>query len=464
MVRSLGIIRLSKSPDEASTSIDRQTEIIERYAAEHGMELVGVAIDKAVSAFRIPPEKRPAIGAWLARPDDFDVILFWQQSRLVRRTTDLMGMLAWAREHGKKLVSCTESTGDITEHAGELLAYLRAWQDQGESESISTRVKASRARLAQEQRWPGGRVSYGTKAVSRMDGPGFKLVPDEGATADVVREAVQRVIGGESPNAVISDFNRRGIRSADGGRWSAAALRSILRNRSLMAVISPEDWVRLQETLSARTISHPPSTSSNPLLGLVFCGRCGDRIYRWHSKRDGRFYGRCRSELKRSEVTTPCTMRMIPYAILLEAAELELSDHADLMIERRVVNAGGVSKLRADDISRELMDLPVQLAAKSISRQEFTTRQAALLDEQDKLEQQDVSRTPGQAQWVSTGETVEQLWDRSGPDERRAWLQRIGMNWSVSREEGPDSWRWSIRGAWQAFESEGYLERVRRPS
>ena len=461
MVRSLGIIRLSKSPDEASTSIDRQTEIIERYAAEHGMELVGVAIDKAVSAFRIPPEKRPAIGAWLARPDDFDVILFWQQSRLVRRTTDLMGMLAWAREHGKKLVSCTESTGDITEHAGELLAYLRAWQDQGESESISARVKASRARLVQEQRWPGGRASYGTRAVRRTDGPGYMLVPDEGGTADVVRAAVASVLGGASPNSIIAGWNRRGVRAADGGRWTAAALRAILRNRSLLNVITPETWISLQETLSARTISHPPSTSGNPLLGLLFCGLCGDRIYRWHSKRDGRFYGRCRSELKRSEVATPCTMPMIDYAILLEAAELDMSEYADLLIERRVVNVGGVSKLRTDDIARELLDLPVQLSSGAITRVEFTERQTGLLDEMDRLEQGDRVSVP---EWIATGETVEQVWDRLDADGRRAWLQRIGMNWTVSREEGPTSWRWSIRGAGLPFESEGYLERVRRPS
>jgi site-specific DNA recombinase len=461
MVNAVGLIRLSKTADPSSTSIERQQESIEAFCAAQGLTLMGLAIDRATSAFHVPPERRRAVREWLDKPDAYDAVVYYRADRVVRRTQDFMGLVSWCKANGKMLLSATEGGGDMAQHAGILIGFLAAWSAESESMSTSERVKSSQARLAQEGRWRGGRPSYGMKAVRRKGGPGFELTPDEGGSADIIRTAVQRIIGGSSVNSVIADFNMHGVRAADGGLWSAHSMRKILRNRSLMNVITPDEWVAVQEALSARTIRHPPTTSSNPLLGLVSCGLCGSVIYRWHRKRDDTYHGRCKSEMKRAEVTTPCSMPMIPWEILEEAVALDMSDHADLLIERRVVSPGGTSKLRADDISRALLELPGKLASKSISREEFMSIQKSLLDELDGLAQ-DAHEEP---QWITTGETVGQLWARSGPDERRAWLVKIGVSWTVYREDSPSgtAYRWVLRGAWRDLDDTAYLERVRRP-
>src|SRR6516164_8485498 len=216
--RALGIIRLSKTADPASTSIDRQREIIEHYAEQQSMELVGFAEDKATSAFSIPPERRKQIKEWLDRPDEYDCLVYWRQDRLVRRARDFMGIVFWCQQHDKKLYSATEGLGDVTQHAGLLIGFITAWQAEGESLNTSARVRSSQERLAREGRWPGGRLPYGFRAIcvchelarcpnGKDDADGLKLIPDEKGTAITVREAARRVIAGESVNAVTVDFN-----------------------------------------------------------------------------------------------------------------------------------------------------------------------------------------------------------------------------------------------------------------
>lgn len=141
--RALGIVRLSKSADPASTSITRQREIIENYVESQGMILVGIAEDPATSAFKIPPERRKNIKAWLDRPDEYDCLVYWRQDRLVRRARDFMGIVFWCQQHGKKLYSATEGLGDVTQHAGLLIGFITAWQAEGESLNTSARVRSS---------------------------------------------------------------------------------------------------------------------------------------------------------------------------------------------------------------------------------------------------------------------------------------------------------------------------------
>jgi len=73
-LRALGVIGLSKRNDK-STSPERQRADIQAKADQLGAELVTIVEDLAVSAFRVHPMKRPKIGAWLERPDEFDVII-----------------------------------------------------------------------------------------------------------------------------------------------------------------------------------------------------------------------------------------------------------------------------------------------------------------------------------------------------------------------------------------------------
>jgi len=102
--------------------------------------------------------KRPKLGAWLSRPDDFEVLIYWRQDRFVRRVIpDFADVITWATKHGVKLVSATEELGDPTQHAELVLPFLKAWLGEGESRSISDRMAGYYRYVREQGRWAGGR-------------------------------------------------------------------------------------------------------------------------------------------------------------------------------------------------------------------------------------------------------------------------------------------------------------------
>jgi site-specific DNA recombinase len=438
------------------------------------MILVGWAEDPATSAFKIPPERRKQIKVWLDRPDEYDCLVYWRQDRLVRRAADFIGMVTWCKQNGKKLYSATEGLGDVTQHAGLLIGFIAAWQAESESLATQARVRSSQERLAREGRWPGGRLPYGFRAIcvchelarcpnGRGYAEGWKLIPDEKGTAIPLWEAARRVIAGESVNAVTADFNRRRVLSADGKLWKALTLRRILRKPLLMrGILTAAEWSQLQSALDERRRTKYVRTQGRDAitLDLIFCGKCGAKVYRWHNKDTGKTYGRCRNELKRSEAAQPCHLPPVPYDLLTDAVTKDIQKHENDLIETRITDA--TRRLRVEEIETELIELAAELAARRIDRTEFTARQVKLLDERDTLETADSS-----PEWQATGETVGERWERLSGAERRLWLLRIGTTYTVDREEEPGRWRWVFTGSWREYgdtaEAE-FRERIRRAS
>src|SRR5260370_27764499 len=64
--------------------------------------------------------------------------------------------------------------------------------------------------LREAGRWPGGVVPFGYRPEQLPGGKGWVLRIDP-ESANIVREAVASVIGGESLFSVTADFNRRGL-------------------------------------------------------------------------------------------------------------------------------------------------------------------------------------------------------------------------------------------------------------
>jgi site-specific DNA recombinase len=430
-IRALGVIRKSTKPDEESSSLPAQREIVEHFCESQGWTLVGFAEDVAKSAFHIAPEKRKAIRAWLERYDEYDVIVYWRQDRLVRRAWDFMGMVKFAQLHGKGLYSATEGTGDVSKGAGVLVGFVGAWQAEQESENTSLRVKDIRATW-EAGRWPGGRAPYGFKGVKNIGKPGYHLVVDK-KTAPVTREAALRVIAGESVNAVCGRFNSRGTKSADGKAWTHTALIKLLRNRALMnGILSPAEYGTLQDALgSPGRVAKRRTKTENMILDLVFCGKCGAKLYRWRNPTTDIVYGRCRFEMARADSDQPCSFRRVNYDKLITMIDLEMTTlYGDWRIEERIPR-GNAREVRLDDIDHELISLSADYASKRIDRAEFLERQMALLDEQSSLEEPNEDDAP---QWRDTGETVADRWASLTDAERRLWLLRTGITWRVTHE------------------------------
>src|SRR6266542_3575909 len=112
---------------------------------------------------------------------------------------------------------------------------------QMESANISNRVKAAYEAIAQVGRWKGGTPPFGWQAAPHESGKGqrLELNPTE---AEIVREAIDRVLSGESVRSICGDFTGRGIQTRRkeeqtgdySTRWYGTSLRKLLRSPILI--------------------------------------------------------------------------------------------------------------------------------------------------------------------------------------------------------------------------------------
>src|ERR1700722_10505645 len=91
-------------------SLDTQDERAREFCKRQAWEVAGVARD-TVSG-RVAPIDRKSLGAWLAKPESFDVIVAYRSDRLSRGPdTDWSRIETWAADHGKTLCLVDGSTG-----------------------------------------------------------------------------------------------------------------------------------------------------------------------------------------------------------------------------------------------------------------------------------------------------------------------------------------------------------------
>jgi site-specific DNA recombinase len=208
---NLGVIRLSDLKGDAQTGPLRQRQDITKKFAELGVspEDITWAEDLDVSAFHVPPLKRPHLRrAFEALPRESTVV-FYRLDRFVRRVIpDFADMISWAADRKVKLVSATENL-DLLGLTGQIGAMMLAFVAQMESENASARVTNTQAYFRQIGRWRGGPLAYGYRPTRIEGRPGWWLELDP-ETALLIRSAVQRILEGHAVNSVAIWLNEQG--------------------------------------------------------------------------------------------------------------------------------------------------------------------------------------------------------------------------------------------------------------
>lgn len=350
--RALLVLRLSRVTEE-STSIERQRQDCERLCESRGYAVVGVAEDSDVSAGKTTPFQRPALGAWLQRPEEFDVLVFFRADRLVRSARHLSELMAWAEDHGISLVSATENHFDTTAHSGamgRLFASLTAMFAEMELEGIRERTQSSWKHLHSQGKSTGSVPIFGYESYRDADGVAkLRLEPNDSA---LLREAYTRVMAGEGLPAIAHSFTSRGEltprdrnhvrqgRAPKGSEWSTSSLKRILQSQGLQGyavyrerkldgngnpvrkngsavygeeqvrrnpdgspmvraepVFSPVEFSKLQDELQRRaaTKTYESPKSETLLLHVLYCGVCGKPMYRLKGSEGRADRYRCKS-------------------------------------------------------------------------------------------------------------------------------------------------------------------------
>ncbi|KKZ74016.1 recombinase family protein [Streptomyces showdoensis] len=345
-LRGVRCVRLSVLTDE-TTSPERQREAGDIAAAALGIDFgegdqLREAIDLDVSASKVSPFDRPQLGGWLAKPDEFDALVWWRFDRAIRSMADMHELAKWAREHRKLLVFAEGVGGGRIEFdfrnplapTGELMMMLFAFAAQVEAQSISDRVTGAMAAIRKMPlRWSGGGMPpYGYMPAPMPEeygGVGWTLIPDPDAVR-IIERIVRLLLDGLSASAIAVQLNADNVPSPrdhwslmknrkTGGRiggrqsitrerfrWTGSAIRRMLLNPTLLGwkmhrgvpvrdaqgnpvmmtespIMTREEYDRvgaiLNKPRSASPVRAARVDTDALLLTVIHCASCGERMY-----------------------------------------------------------------------------------------------------------------------------------------------------------------------------------------
>jgi len=362
-----------------SESTARQTAACEKLAKQHGFAVVCIEIDEDKSAYSGRPRAGYTKMMQAVADGQVDVIVAWSPDRLHRRPAELETFVDDVIAARCGVVTVQTGHVDLTSAQGLFNARLFGSLARYESDLKSDRFRLMHESRAGQGKWKGGHLPYGYRY---LDGVKGDLIVDD-AEAVIIREAVQRVLSGETIGAIFSDLNKRQVATSRGSQWTSTTLRSILVSPTIAGrcVYKGEDLAAAQwepivdlETHSAvvSVLSRGPKRGRAPRVALfsghrIVCGRCDNALTTARKERNVRLY-RC----------TECylSVRAEPVEDLVVAALLQRLDASELSSK-----AKQKSKV-FDDVNAleaQLTELAAELGSGAISRVEWLAIRDGLL-------------------------------------------------------------------------------------
>jgi site-specific DNA recombinase len=433
--------RLSFDKSGASTATTRQIQACRQLVDAKGWHVRETYEDREVSAYQLGVV-RPQFERLLSDLDQglIQAVVVWKLDRLCRRLEDLLRVSRILETRGAALVSVVESV-DTSTASGRFMLRTMIGLAEMESANISLRTAAQRAEAARK-----GRPNVGG---ARPFGYAVDKITVIGEEAEAIREAVRRFIAGEGIRGIAMDFNKRGILTPKGGKWTQATLRRALATPRLIGqrvykgeVVGEGGWPAIVdrdvfEEFQALLLDPTRRTHlGRPRRYLLVGGmaRCG------HDGCDSALQSRPNASGTRAYVCYGPSGRegggKLHLGIVAEPLE-------ELVAERMLDRLDGprLAEIRAGVGDEETRWIGEQLAQdeaalaelaadyyqrKLISRREFFDNRAAL-EEQVKRTRATLAKK-GRAAILAetrTGEDLRQAWEHWGVDQRRALLESV---------------------------------------
>lgn len=230
VVRLCIYARISIDKDGHEIRVENQvkdsTELITNLIADEPRQFVNtghIFTDDAISAYSGAP--RPGYEAMCRAIESGQVsgVALLDQSRLVRRMRDLIGLIELVDRTGFHIYPVNGTPYDLESANGKAMARNIVNMGEWESDIKGERLRAWSKGRADRGLAPGGGKPYGYEHANCL-----AIVAEE---ALVIREAYDRVVnGGESLGRVVTDFNTRNIPAPKGGHWHYGPLHNVLLN------------------------------------------------------------------------------------------------------------------------------------------------------------------------------------------------------------------------------------------
>lgn len=225
-----------------------------------------------------------------ARSGDVNAIVFWDSDRITRSPREAEDVIDLVEKHGVKVIGFHGD--DLTSDDGQMMFRIKITVAKNEIDKMRRRIKAASDQRAAEGQMS-GQTGYG---FNRREDGSIETVPDEVA---VIREAVRRILDGDTLRGVCTDFNARGISSPGRGKlagrpWNSTTLKQLVLRESLAGLRRHRGVVvgELHESIPRiltrdeherlKALLHDPLRRSSPagrapkylLGGIARCGRC----------------------------------------------------------------------------------------------------------------------------------------------------------------------------------------------
>lgn len=448
---------------ETFHSPDVQSAANRRTAERLGGVVVGTYEDLDVSG-AIAPSSRAGLGQALddVRAGLLDGILVYDLSRWSRDTASGLAELQAIAAAGGRVISSSE-TVDLTTPGGIFATTVQLAAAQLKRDEARRAWRDVRQRRAELGLWHGQAPmgyrrevdSTGATTGSGRPRTTGQLVVDEAKAAAVV-ELFERYAAGESMAALQRDLARRGIaRKVDlRGILSSRAYVGEVRDRAGRAyraahepIVAGELFDRVQRRLELER-GAPRRRADHSLAGLVVCDACGRRLcYQSRpASAGGPYY---RDVNGHADLGCPgmSTARVDDVeAVVLEAVgqlaqRLKLDAGERAAARARRTRAGvDVDRLRREVVETEtaIGRLAVDHARRVVTEvgyrvgTEQLERELAALRAQLATAEAAASQ-PGSSELAAAAASLENLWPRMTPSERRAALSALVVEVRVRR-------------------------------
>ena len=279
--------RISSDPSESKLGVARQERECRALAERKGWDVSEVFVDNDVSATN--GRGRPAYGRLLdaIRSGQVDAVVCWDADRLHRHPRELETFFDVCDAAGIGQLATVAGDVDLATGEGILVTRIKGAVAAEEVRKISRRLVSKHAELAEAGKPSGG----GRRPFGYRQG-GMEIEPGE---AELVREAVDKILAGMPLRSVVQDWNERGVRTVSGVAWSATTMRRMLRSGRISGqrehgdrIVGPATWPAIIDplaTVRVRAIFEHPDRlrgrrGESPYLlsGLLRCGACGARM------------------------------------------------------------------------------------------------------------------------------------------------------------------------------------------
>lgn len=388
-------------------------------------------------------KERPA---WRRMLDDadrglFDVLVAWHDDRLWRDVTEQQLVFGLLGDCGVRTIATPGRDYDTSSGDDLVMSGVGALFAQKESMDKRRRLSRKMEQLARDGMWNGGNRGFGYS-------PDHMSLNEK--EAELLRNAAQRIIAGESGQSIAREWNRAGHTTVTGKPWLGQALRNILVAPTITGlrvhrgevigdakwpgILDRATWEAVRDAISSRPEANVGSPPRTYLLsgGLLRCGLCGGKL-RSRPRNDGVRSYVCATE-KLDGVTTSSGCGGI--RVVAEPLEKLVVESVFAAFED-----GTLDKLRAAEVDHDaerrdalaklqaaeakLLQVEERYLLGDVSRPPYLRVRASLTAERDGL-RRELAKSQSQAFEEDLPHGTDELrtwWENANIDRKRAFMR-----------------------------------------